>query len=148
MKIILKENIKGVGKKYEVKNVADGYANNFLIPKKLAEFASQDAIKKAEILKSTIDVEKEIREKLAEKQLEMLKKVKVVLKKKTNDKGHLFEQIHPAEISEALKEQAKIEIDAEYISTENPIKEIGEHIILAQVGKNKGEFALVVETEE
>ena len=148
MKIILKENIKGVGQKYEVKNVSDGYANNFLIPKKLAEFASKDAIKKAETLKSTVDAEKEVQEKLAEKQLEMLKEVKVVLKKKANDKGHLFEQIHLAEISEALKDQAKIEIKTEYLSAEKPIKEAGEHLVLAEVGKSKGKFTLIVEAEK
>ena len=157
MRVILKENIKGVGKKYEIKNVADGYANNFLIPKKLAEFASPEAIKKAEVLKLTTQAETEIREKLTEKQIEMLKGVKVVLKKKGNDKGHLFEKIHPEEISEALKEQAKIEIDSEFIILGKPIKEIGEHTISAQVGppparaggaqagKNKEEFVLIVE---
>ena len=66
MKIILKENIKGIGRKYEIKSVADGYANNFLIPKKLAEYASPEAIKKAEILKSNINAELEIREKFSE----------------------------------------------------------------------------------
>ncbi|MFH0804085.1 MAG: bL9 family ribosomal protein, partial [Candidatus Zambryskibacteria bacterium] len=57
MRVILKENIKGVGRKYEVKNVADGYANNFLIPKKLAEYASPEAVRKAEILKSATEAE-------------------------------------------------------------------------------------------
>ena len=145
MKIILKENIKGVGQKYEIKNVADGYANNFLIPKKLAEYASPEAIKKAEILKSTVDAEKEIREKLTEKQIEMLKGVKVTLNKKGNDKGHLFEKIHPEELAAVLKEQAKIEINPEFLILEKPIKEIGEHIVSVQVGKNKGEFKVVVE---
>ena len=146
MKVILKQDIKGVGRKYEIKEISDGYANNFLIPKKLAEFASKEAIKKAEILKSTVDAEKEVQEKLAEKQLEMLKEVRVILKKKANDKGHLFEQIHMTEISTSLKEQAKIEIEEKYLSVENPIKEIGEHLVLAQVGKNKGKFTLVIES--
>ena len=145
MKIILREDIKGIGRKYEVKNVADGYANNFLIPRKLAEYASPEAVKKAEILKAATEAEKEIREKLTEKQVEMLKDVKIVLSKKTNDKGHLFEQVHPEEISKALKEQAKIEIASEFLMIENPIKEIGEHIVIAQVGKNRGEFKLTVE---
>jgi large subunit ribosomal protein L9 len=147
MKVILKENIKGVGKKYEVKNVADGYANNFLIPKKLAEYASPEAVKKAEILKSTNLAEIEIREKLTEKQIEMLKEVKVVLKRKGNEKGNLFEKVHPTEISGALKEQAKIEIDPEFLIIEKPIKEVGEHTVVAQVGKNKGEFKVFVEAE-
>jgi large subunit ribosomal protein L9 len=147
MKIILKEDIKGVGRKYEVKNVADGYANNFLIPRKLAEYAGPEAVKRAEILKATSGAEIEIREKLTEKQIEMLKEVKIVLKKKGNEKGHLFEQIHPEEISKALKEQVKIEIGSEFIKSEKPIKEIGEHTVLAQIGKNRGELKVVVETE-
>jgi len=84
MKVILKQDIKGVGRKYEIKEISDGYANNFLIPRKLAEFASSEAIKRAEILKSTVDTEREVQEKLAEKQLEMLKEVRVILKKKAN----------------------------------------------------------------
>ena len=146
MKVILKQNVKGVGRKYEIKEVADGYANNFLIPKKLAEYASPEAVKKAEILMATGLAEIEIREKLTEKQIEMLKGVNVVLKKKANEKGHLFEKVHTEEISKALKEQANIDIDSEFVVLENPIKEIGGHSITVQVGKNKGEFKLVVET--
>jgi large subunit ribosomal protein L9 len=145
MKVILKENVKGVGQKYEIKNVADGYANNFLIPRKLAEHASPDAIKKAEILKATNVAEIEIREKLTEKQIEMLKDVKIVLKKKGNEKGTLFEKIHPDEIGVALKDQAKIEIDSEFIKITEPIKEFGEHTVIVEIGKKKGEFKVVVE---
>jgi len=147
MKVILKQDVKGVGRRYEIKNVADGYANNFLIPKKLAEYASPDAIKKAELLKATDVAEMEIREKLTEKQIEMLKGVKISLNKKGNEKGHLFEQVHPIEISEALKEQAKIEIDPEFIVASEPIKTIGEHTVFVQIGKNKGEFKLLVEAK-
>jgi len=148
MKVILKDNIKGVGKKYEVRNVADGYANNFLIPRKLAEYASPNAVRKAEILKSAVDAEKEIREKLTEKQIEMLKGIKIILRKKGNDKGHLFEKIHSQEISEALKEQANIEIDSDLLVVEKPIKEIGEHAVTVQVGKNIGKFTVAVELEK
>ncbi|OHA98563.1 MAG: 50S ribosomal protein L9 [Candidatus Zambryskibacteria bacterium RIFCSPHIGHO2_12_FULL_38_34] len=148
MKVILKENIKGVGSKYEVRDVADGYANNFLIPRKLAEYATPLAARKAEILKSTILAEKQIREKLTEKQIEILKSVKIILKKRGNDKGHLFEKIHPAEISQSLKEQAKIEIDPEFLTIGKPIKEIGEHMVGVQIGKNKGEFKVIIEIDK
>lgn len=147
MKVILKEDIKGVGRRYEIKNVADGYANNFLIPRKLAEYASPEAVRKAEVLKSATEAEIEIREKLTEKQIEMLKEVKIVLKRKGNEKGHLFEKIHPEEISAALKEQAKIEISPEFIKSDEPIKEAGEHTLIAQIGKNRGEFKVVIEAE-
>jgi large subunit ribosomal protein L9 len=144
MKVILKQDIKGIGRKYEVKEVSDGYANNFLIPKKLVEYASPEAVKRALVLRSSIEAEMEIREKLTQKQIEMLKGVKVVLNKKGNEKGHLFEKIHNQEISDALKDQLKIEIDPEFLSTGEPIKEIGEHKVVVQVGKSRGEFTLVI----
>lgn len=152
MRIILKQDVKGVGKKYEIKNVADGYANNFLIPKRLAEFASPDAIKRAENLKIKTQSETEVKEKELLEKLEILKGVKIILKKKVNEKGHLFEQIHKEEIVTALKEQAKIEIDPEFLSIGKLIKEIGEHTISVQVGssaqtgKNKKEFQVVIES--
>ena len=65
----------------------------------------------------------------------------------------MFEKIHPEEISAALKEQAKIEIDPEFLVIEKPIKEIGEYTVSVQVGlpaqsgKNQGEFKLVIEIE-
>lgn len=146
MKVILKQDIKGVGRKYEVKDIADGYANNFLIPRKLAEYANADAVKKAEIMKSASLSEMEIRESLSKKQIEMLKDIKITIQKKANEKGHLFEQIHQSEISEALKNQAKIEIEPGLIVISKPIKEIGEHAVFAEVGKNRGEFKVVVES--
>src|SRR3989344_780381 len=100
MKVILKQDIKGVGRKYEIKNVSDGHASNFLIPKKLAEYASPEAIRKTEILRQHLKSEMEIQEKLAEKQMELMKDVVIVIKKKTNKTRHLFEKIHQAEISE------------------------------------------------
>jgi large subunit ribosomal protein L9 len=145
MKIILKQDIKGIGKKYEVKNVADGYANNFLIPKKLAEYASPESIKKAQVIKAQEEAEREIKEKLTAEQIEMLKSIKIFLQKKANEKGHLFEQIHPAEIVTVLKEQAKVEINPEFLTIEKPIKEIGEHRILAQAGKTEATFLVIVE---
>lgn len=147
MKVVLKENVKGLGLKHEIKDVSDGYANNFLIPKKLAEYATPKAIQQAAMLRSSIEAEREVRNKLAEKQLELLQGVRVVLKKKANEKGHLFEKIHPEEVSSALKEQAKIEIDSEFLKMTEPIKEIGEHTIAAESGKNKGEFTVSVEAE-
>ncbi|NLE07575.1 MAG: 50S ribosomal protein L9 [Parcubacteria group bacterium] len=147
MKVILKQDVKGVGRKFEIKDVSAGYANNFLIPNKLAEHASPEAVKRAEISKMNAVVEMEIKEKLAEKQIETLKNVAVVLKKKSNEKGNLFEQVHPDEIVKALKEQASIEIGAEFLSVEEPIKEIGEHTVLVSIGSSKTEFKVIVEKE-
>jgi large subunit ribosomal protein L9 len=145
MKVILKQDIKGVGRKFDVKDVSDGYANNFLIPKKLAVHASPEAVKNAKIQQETSIAEIAIKESLAKKQIEMLKDVKVAISKKANEKGHLFEKIHNEEIINALQKQAKINIDVDHLVVEEPIKEIGEHQIKVVVGENKGYFTLVVE---
>ncbi len=142
MRVILRQDIKGVGRKYEVKDVSEGYASNFLFPRKLAESATPDAIKKVELLKSQNIAEVEIRENLAKKSLEVLKDVVVTLTKKANEKGSLFSSIHVEEISEALKGQTNIDLLPDFINLEKPIKNIGDHKIEVVVGKNKGEFTL------
>ncbi len=145
MKVILKQDIKGVGRKHEVKNVSDGYAVNFLFPKKLAENATPEAIKKLELLKSQNLVEIEIRESLAKKSLEVLKDVVVVLNKKANEKGSLFSSIHKEEILETLKSQKGIDLSPEFINLEKPVKNTGEHKIEVAVGKNKERFTLQIQ---
>ena len=145
MLVILKENVRGLGQKYEIKDVAQGYASNFLIPRRLAEHASAETVKKYETLKLQQKTEIEIKEKLTQKQIEMLEGAKIVLSKKSNDQGHLFEQIHAAEIAEALKKQVKIEINPDFIILENPIKEIGEHRVSAQIGKTLATFLVTIE---
>lgn len=142
MRVILKQDIKGVGRKYEVKDVSEGYASNFLFPRKLAEVATPEAIKKIEILKSQNMADVEIRENLAKKSLEVLKDVVVTLTKKANEKGSLFSSIHTEEIAEALKGQTGIDLLPEFINLEKPLKQSGEHKIEVVVGKNKGEFTL------
>ena len=142
MKVIFLQDVEGTGRRGEIKNVADGYARNFLIPNRKAEFASPEAIKRAELRKGLEEAEKQIQEILAQKSFQMLKDAKVVIKAKTNEKGRLFQQIHLPEIAEALKEQTKIDLGPEFLKTEKPIKEIGEHKISVEVGKSKGEFIL------
>lgn len=147
MKIILKADVKGVGRKYEIKEVSDGHANNLLLPRKLAEFASPEAVRRAEILKAATAAELEIREKLTEAQIETLKGVKVVLSRRANEKGNLFEKIHPNEISAAIREQYKIEMAPENIIIKEPIKEVGDHVVAVEVGKSKGAFQVLVRAD-
>lgn len=125
MKVILKQDIKGVGKKDEVINAADGYARNFLFPKNLAVPADtgnmnnlkakneSNAFRKGEELKEA----KEIAEKL--------KKITLKLKVKAGENGKLFGGVTAKEISEALKKEYKIEIDKKKIVLKEAIKQAG-----------------------
>lgn len=132
MKIILSQDITGVGRKGEVKNVSDGYARNFLLPNKLGQIATPSAIASAEKLKKQMEQDKDIQKDILEKNIQGLKGLKVQLKAKANEKGHLFSIIHPDEISKILKEEHRLDIPSKFIEIEKPIKELGEHTIKAK----------------
>ncbi len=142
MKVIFVQDVAGVGRKGEVKEVKDGYARNFLIPNKKAEFATPQAVERAKQKQSSLEAEKQIQESLAKSSIEVVGGADLSMKKKANEKGHLFEQVHPEEISQLLKDTLKVELGPEFLKIEKPIKEIGDHKILVQIGKVKGEFIL------
>jgi len=127
MKVILLQDVSNVGRKYEVKNVSDGYARNFLIPNKLAKLATPQAIKAIETEKKRLEEEKKVQEDILQKNLDGLKDLRVVWDVKNNEKGRLFAGIHNQDISKILKEQYHLDIPAELIQLEKPIKEIGEY---------------------
>ena len=140
MKVILLQDITGVGRKGEVKNVSDGYARNFLLPNKLGQIATPSAIASADKLKKQMEQDKDVQKDILEKNIKGLKDLKVQLKAKANEKGHLFSIIHPDEISKILKEEHHLDIPSKMIEIEKPIKELGEHTIKAK----KQEFILDV----
>ena len=149
MKIILSQDITGVGRKGEVKNVSDGYARNFLLPNKLGQIATPAAIASADKLKKQMEQDKDVQKDILEKNINGLKDLKVQLKAKANEKGHLFSIIHPDEISKILKEEHHLDIPSKMIEIEKPIKELGEHILKVHpapgiVGAKHQEFILDV----
>ena len=144
MKVILLKSVPQIGNKYAVINVADGFAMNSLFPKGLAEVATPKAIARIDQLKATEEMERKVREDLLVKNLKEIGGVTVEYAGKANDKGHLFAGIHKDEIIHALKEQDRLDITAEYIDLEKPIKEVGEHKITVNVQGKTAEFTLIV----
>ncbi len=132
MKIILSQDITGVGRKGEVKNVSDGYARNFLLPNKFGQIATPAAIASAEKIRKQTEQDKEVQKDILEKNINGLKDLKVQLKAKANEKGHLFSIVHPDEISKILKEQHHLDIPSKFIEIKKPIKELGEHTLKAK----------------
>ena len=125
MKVILLQDIKGVGKKDQIINANDGYARNYLFPKKLAVEANAGNLgnlkAKQESNQYRKDVEKEEATKLANK----LKDITLVLKVKAGENGKIFAGVTSKEISENLKAQYKIEIDKKKIILSETIKVLG-----------------------
>ncbi len=147
MKVIFLKNVPKVGQKYDVKNVSDGYALNFLIPQKLAETASVSAMKRLELLKAQDDQEKKVQADLLAKNMTAIAGARIEFTEKASDKGHLFSSIHKEALVTALKEQAHLDIIADFIELPKPIKEVGEHKVTVKVGDKSAEFLVVVNSK-
>ena len=145
MKVILLKDVPRVGQKYDVKEVANGYGRNYLLPRGLAKIATEAEIKRAEEKRRQIEQERAARAEALAKNIEALGKITITVKGKANDKGHLFAGIHKEDIAPLLKDSAGFEVDAEYIVLEHPIKETGEHMITVSLGDKSTQFKLVVE---
>lgn len=145
MKIIFLKDIPKVGRKYEVKDVADGYGRH-LISSKLAEVATPTSLLRVEKLQLRTVSEQKMHEELLKKNLETIQGTKVTLARKANEKGHLFASIHKDEVLKELQKETRIELPGEYMLLEKPIKELGVHDVSVVVGKHSAVFQVVVES--
>ncbi len=133
MKIILLQDVKSVGKKGDLVNASEGYAKNFLIPKKLgveankANMAEYEARKKAEAKREKEEYEEALA--LGEK----LKEVTVIVGVKAGENGKVFGSVTNKEIATALFNQTHIDIDRKKISVTDPIKNVGENKVTVKV---------------
>ncbi len=144
MKVILLKSVPKVGNKYDVVNVADGFAMNSLLPRGLAEKASDKAMARVVEFKAAEEAERKVREDLLMKNLKGMENVTIELAGKASDKGHLFAGIHKDEIVKALKDQGHLDITPEYIVLDKPIKEVGDHNINVKVQDKTATFTLKI----
>ncbi|MBR0436293.1 MAG: 50S ribosomal protein L9 [Clostridia bacterium] len=126
MKVLLLQDVKGTGKKGEVVNVSDGYARNFLLPRKLADPADAQAINAANIQKSAAQHRKFTAGVKAREQAKALDGQAVRVKARVGENGKMFGTVSGKEIAAALQEQKGIEIDRKKISVD-PIRALGEY---------------------
>ncbi len=133
MKVLLIKDVKSLGKVGEIKEVKDGYGQNFLVKKGFAKVATDEVISewKKEQAKIQADLEAEIKElnKIASK----LKDTKVIIKRKLGDNGHLYGAVTKDDISKALSD-AGFEIDKKTIEIKNAIKMVGSYEISIKLG--------------
>jgi len=123
MKIILLQAVRGLGKKYDIKDVKDGYARNFLIPRNLAEAATGAALKKVAELKSKMEAEREKLSAELKAEAEKIKNKKIVFKMKTGEKGEMFGSVTARDIKDELEKSGVRHGKAILI---RPIKTLGE----------------------
>lgn len=132
MKVILFQNIAGVGQKYDVKEVKPGYWRNFLFPNNLAKEATQEALKQLEIRRQKELGRKKIREEKILEAAKELSEKKLIMEAKADEKGNLFAGIKADKIAKFLKENLNLDIDENLIKLKKPIKQVGSYEI--QVG--------------
>ena len=125
MKVILLDNIKEVGKKDEIINASDGYARNFLLPKKLAVEANSANMSKLKAKQDSNQYRKNVEKEDAQKVAEKLKGILLKISVKAGENGKIFGSITSKEIAENLKTQYQIEVDKKKIELKEPIKTLG-----------------------
>ena len=125
MKVLLLQDVKGTGKAGETKDVADGYARNFLLPRKLAQPATRGAQEQVDRQKAT-ETKREERELVDARALAVrLETAQVVLKLRSGKDGKLFGAVTNADVASALKQQHGITLDRRKIEFEQPVKAMG-----------------------
>lgn len=125
MKVILKADIKGVGKKNEIINASDGYVRNFLFPKNLAVEANAENMSKLKAQNESTQFKKDTEKEEAKKIAEKLTKIMVKIQVKAGENGKIFGGVSSKDISENLEKQHKIKIDKKKIDLKETIKTLG-----------------------
>ena len=125
MKVILLENIKGVGKKDDIINANDGYARNFLFPKNKAVEANATNLAKLKAKQNSENHKKEVEKSEAEKLKEKLENISLRIEIKAGENGKIFGGVTAKEVSDELKKQKNIDIDKKKILLKETIKTVG-----------------------
>jgi large subunit ribosomal protein L9 len=127
MKIVLLQDVHGLGKKYDTVTVADGFALNNLIPKKQAEYATDSVVLKYAKLKEAEGEHRRVKEEEVVKNLDAIVSKVYEIKAKANEQGHLFAALHKDQIADLVN------VDAHFIVMDKVIKEVGEHEVTLKV---------------
>ena len=144
MKVILLADIKGVGKKDEVINASDGYARNFLLPKKLAVPADSGNMSRLNDKKASMAHKKELELNEAKEVAKKLAKIELLIKVKAGENGKIFGGVTNKEISEELKKLHNLDVDKKKIVLKENIKNLGRFSVDVKLYEGVSEKLTVV----
>jgi len=145
MKVLFLKDMKGVGKAHEIKEMADGYVLNFLLPKNIVQIATPALIQKIQHESNLKESEKQIHDALHLKTLEDLSQKEIVIHRQVNSVGGLFAALHTSDIRDAIKAAHGISLPETDIKIKDPIQHTGEfEIRIGDKVKYKKDFPFVV----
>jgi large subunit ribosomal protein L9 len=133
MKVLLVKDVKNLGKAGEVKDVKDGYGQNFLVKKGLAKLATAEVLEEWEREQAKIKAELEAEIKALNELADKLKETKVTIKRKLGKNGHLYGAVTKDDIAKALKD-AGFEVDKKMVEIKSAIKTVGFHELSIKLG--------------
>ena len=148
MKVVFIKDVPRVGRKYEVKEVSDGYGRNFLVKNGFAVLADAKSLGLALGAKKETEKLREAGMKKIEEYIAKFKDLTIKIVGKANKDGHLFAGIKRDDILESLLSQAHIKLEEEYLVLPKPIKTIGEYNIELNMEGKKASFKLLIEAEK
>ena len=134
MKVILQQDVKGQGKKGQLIEASEGYARNYLLPRKLAIAATADAINTMNLKEKARRAEEARQKEAAMAAAELLKALLVKIPAKAGTGGRLFGAVTTKEISDALKAQHNVDIPKQKLVLDDPIKSFGTYQVKARLG--------------
>jgi large subunit ribosomal protein L9 len=144
VKVILRDDVRNVGKKGDIVDVAAGYARNYLVPKGLAMNATAGSVNQAASMRRSRDVKDAKDRGAAEEVAKRLVPSVITLKAKAGPEGRLFGSVTTADIATAVQEQTGIEIDRRQLHLDEAIKAVGTHVVPAKLHADV-EFPVTVE---
>jgi large subunit ribosomal protein L9 len=149
MRVVFLDDVEGTARAGEIKNVADGYARNFLLPRKLAAPATTTTMQQAEAKAKAIAKEEEKRDGAAQLIVDKIGDAPIVIKAKVGEEGRLFGSVTASDIAEAINARGGSGIEHKQVLLDAPIKQVGSHEVTFTLTRNvKGTVTVEVEAEE
>ncbi len=133
MKVLLRSDIKGVGRRGDIVNVSSGHARNFLLPNDLAIVANAGTIAQAEVMRKSREQQMAADRESARLVASSLSTTVIKIAAKAGNEGRLFGSINAAEIAKAVLDQTGVTIDRKNIQVEAPLRQLGEHSVSAEI---------------
>ena len=148
MRVVFLDDVDGVARAGEIKNVADGYARNFLLPRKLAAAATTASMQQAEKRAKQLAVEQEKLDAAAQKIAGGVSSAPIVIMVKAGDEGRLFGSVTASDIAEAVNERAGTQLGHRQVTLSRPIREVGSYEIEVSLTRNvKAQVAIEIKNE-
>jgi large subunit ribosomal protein L9 len=144
MKVILLKDVAKIGRRFEVVDVSDGFALNKLIPKKMAEFATTENLKRINVVASKQKEHKAHDVEVFQQLLATLQTTTIAVTVEANSEGRMFQSLKSETIIEAIKQATGVSLEQECVHMKQSIKTVGEHTVELVSGKEQGVIQIIV----